>query len=211
MIRPLLAIALIALAAPAARAETQTALLAGGCFWCVESDLDHVRGVISTTSGYAGGRSAHPTYQTYETDGHRETVEVRFDPAVISYHDLVATFLRTIDVTDEGGQFCDRGHGYTTAIYALDPGQDREARSAIAEAEASLHQSVATVVEGAVPFTPAESYHQDYYLGQDHVLTRFGYITQAEAYQNYRKGCGRDAQVMAVWGDQAYRGIDHAM
>jgi peptide-methionine (S)-S-oxide reductase len=194
---------------PLAAAGTETALFAGGCFWCVESDMDSVDGVKSTISGYAGGHTENPTYHDYNEGGHREVVKVEFDPAKISYGKLVSTFLRTIDVTDDGGQFCDRGHAYTTAIYALDDEQAKQAKQAIAEAEKSLGRDIVTPVEGPARFWPAEDYHQNYYRSQVRTLTRFGYVTRASAYKGYRKGCGRDARVRAVWGDQAYMGVHH--
>lgn len=214
MFKPLFVAAVLLLfpaAVHPARAETQTALFAGGCFWCLEADMDAVRGVLRTTSGYAGGKSAMPTYDDYESGGHREVVRVEFDAAVISYHDLVAIFLRTIDVTDPDGQFCDRGHAYATAIHALDAGQDKQARAAIAEAEQALGDRIVTPVEGPAKFWAAEDYHQNYHLGQNRIVSRFGIVKQAEAYKGYRKGCGRDAQVRNVWGAEAYRGVEQAM
>ena len=106
----------------------KTAIFAGGCFWCVEADMDKVPGVTETVSGYAGGKTKNPTYENHERGGHREVVRIEFDPDVISYRELVVTFLRTIDVTDAGGQFYDRGHSYTTAIHALNEAQATTAR-----------------------------------------------------------------------------------
>ncbi len=206
----LLALTALLLIKPAA-AEPRTALFAGGCFWCVESDMDHVRGVLSTVSGYAGGTAAGPTYETYEKGGHREVVEVTFDDAIVSYADLVAIFLRSIDVTDDGGQFCDRGHAYTSAIHALDERQAREARAAIADGEKVLGRPIVTPVEGPARFWMAEEEHQDFHLGMKKRLTSFGYVDQTKAYKRYRKGCGRDARVREVWGAEAYRGVDMAM
>ena len=193
------------LAAGAARAET--ALFAGGCFWCLESDMDHVEGVSKTVSGYAGGTSENPTYDDYSAGGHREVVQVTFDPKVVSYPRLVDIFLHSVDVTDAGGQFCDRGHAYSTAIYALDAAQMKAAKKAKADAEKELGATVVTPVEGPATFWPAEDYHQNYYRSQERTLTRFGYVSRADAYKGYRKGCGRDARVKAVWGKSAYEGI----
>lgn len=192
-----------------AAAETQTALFAGGCFWCVESDMDAVTGVKSTISGYAGGETANPTYQDYSSGGHREVVQVEFDSAAVSYRTLVDIFLRTIDVTDAGGQFCDRGHSYSTAIHALDEEQAKAARDAVADAAKALGREIVTPVEGPAQFWAAEDYHQGYYMSEARLLTRFGYVTRASAYKGYRKGCGRDARVRAVWGDEAYKGVHH--
>ncbi len=187
-------------------AFAETAVFAGGCFWCVESDMDHVKGVTSTTSGYAGGTMENPTYENH--DGYTESVKVEFDPAVVPYEKLVSTFLRTIDVTDDGGQFCDRGSSYVSAIFPMDAAQKAAAKKAVAEAEKSLGKKIVTPVTDFTTFTDAEGYHQNYYLGESRVLTRFGYVKQTEAYAGYRKGCGRDAQVKSVWGDQAFQGVE---
>ncbi|MEJ8475161.1 peptide-methionine (S)-S-oxide reductase MsrA [Roseibium algae] len=188
-------------------AKAETAILAGGCFWCVESDLEAVPGVRDVVSGYAGGTSQNPTYKSYEKGGHREVVKVDFDEAKLSYRELVDIFLRTIDVTDAGGQFCDRGHAYSSALYPLTDAQAKEARAAVTEAAKDLGGNIATPVEGSALFWPAEDYHQGYYKSDTRTLTRFGYVTRASAYKGYRKACGRDAQVKKVWGKQAYKGV----
>jgi len=185
------ATALLPLAA--SRAAAETAIFAGGCFWCVESDMDQVPGVTATVSGYSGGTKRNPTYSDHE--GHREVVKVEFDPARISYQQLVATFLRTIDPTDGGGQFCDRGHAYSTAVYAVGEDQLAAARKAKAEAERQLGGKLATEVAAAGPFTEAEDYHQDYYR------------SNPAKYKYYRFACGRDARVREVWGADAYKGV----
>jgi peptide-methionine (S)-S-oxide reductase len=190
---------------PASVAHAETAVFAGGCFWCVESDMDSVKGVTSTVSGYAGGSSANPTYDSHE--GYTEAVKIEFDPAVISYKDLTAIFLRTIDVTDAGGQFCDRGSSYVSAIFPMDGKQTMAAKEAVAEAEKALGQKIATPVTKFTTFGKAEDYHQNYYKGDNRVVTRFGIIKQADAYKRYRKGCGRDARVKEVWGSSAYQGV----
>ena len=107
--------------ASAAFAKTEKAIVAGGCFWCVESDFESVPGVISVVSGYTGGSSENPTYDNHE--GHYEAAKITFDSAKITYAELIAKFLRSVDVTDAGGQFCDRGNSYRTAIFALDADQ----------------------------------------------------------------------------------------
>lgn len=188
-------------------AKADTAVFAGGCFWCVEADLQKLPGVRDVISGYAGGRTRNPTYKTYESGGHREVVKVEFDESQISYRELTDIFLRTIDVTDAGGQFCDRGYGYSSAIYALDEQQARDAKSAVADAEKSLGRSIVTPVEGPAVFWPAEEYHQEYYRSDVRTLRRFGYVTRAYAYKRYRKGCRRDYTVRRVWGTEAYQGI----
>ena len=186
----------------AAAAEVQTAVVAGGCFWCVESDFEAVPGVLGVVSGYTGGEIRNPTYKNHE--GYYEAVEITFDDAVISYADLLAKFLRSVDVTDAGGQFCDRGDAYRTAIFVTDAAQRAAAEAAVAEAEASLGATVVTPVLDAVPFWIAEDYHQDYYKGTGIILTRGGPKKQSNAYKFYREACGRDARVKAVWGDQAF-------
>ncbi|GAA0787743.1 peptide-methionine (S)-S-oxide reductase [Roseibium denhamense] len=188
-------------------AQAETAIFAGGCFWCVEADLEKLSAVRDVVSGYAGGNTENPTYKNYERGGHREVVKVDFDETKISYGELVGIFLRTIDVTDNGGQFCDRGYGYSSAIHPLDDAQAKAAKTEIAKAEKSLGRSIVTPVEGPALFWPAEDYHQAYYKSNARTLTRFGYVTRAEAYKGYRKACGRDARVKAVWGDEAFKGI----
>ncbi|HMS94718.1 MAG TPA: peptide-methionine (S)-S-oxide reductase [Tabrizicola sp.] len=147
------------------------------------------------------GGGSRATYDDHE--GHYEAVEITFDPAVISYDEVIAKFLRSVDVLDAGGQFCDRGDAYRTAIFALDAGQRAAAKAAVAEAEAVLGQKIATPVLNAGRFWIAEDYHQDYYKGTNIVLTRAGPKKQSKAYAFYREACGRDARVREVWGDQA--------
>jgi peptide-methionine (S)-S-oxide reductase len=190
---------LFAFAAPA---SAETAVLAGGCFWCVEKDMDHIKGVTKTTSGFAGGTTESPSYRSHA--GYTEAVEVEFDPKIISYEDLVTRFLRTIDVTDGEGQFCDRGDSYVPVVFYMSDAQKAAAEKAVAEAEKVLGQKLAVPVRKHSRFGMAEAYHQDYYLGENRVLTRFGYVKQSEAYAGYRKGCGRDARVKQIWGKQAY-------
>ena len=186
----------------AAPAAAETAIVAGGCFWCVESDFESVKGVSEVVSGYTGGNLKNPTYDNHE--GHQEAVEITFDPAVISYGELMAKFLRSVDVLDAGGQFCDRGDAYTTSIFVQGAAQEKAAKAAVAEAEAVLGAKIATPVRKAGRFWAAEAYHQDYYKGTNIVLTRAGPKKQSNAYKFYRKACGRDARVRAVWGKQAF-------
>jgi peptide-methionine (S)-S-oxide reductase len=182
-------------------AETQKAVVAGGCFWCVESDFESVSGVKSVVSGYTGGGSANPTYDSHS--GHYEAVEITFDSAKISYDDLIAKFLRSVDVTDAGGQFCDRGSAYKTAIFAKNAAQSASAKAAIKTGEAELGRNIVTPVLAASTFWRAEDYHQDYYKGTNFVITRAGPKKQSNAYKFYRKACGRDARVKEVWGAKA--------
>ncbi|NJM82745.1 MAG: peptide-methionine (S)-S-oxide reductase MsrA [Tabrizicola sp.] len=197
-----LALALLMASGGLAAAETETAIVAGGCFWCVESDFESLPGVTGVVSGYTGGSSQNPTYDDHE--GHYEAVAITFDTAVIGYEEVIARFLRSIDVTDAGGQFCDRGEAYRTAIFVSDPAQKKAAETAVAEAAAALGQKVVTPVRAAGTFWVAEDYHQDYYKGSGIVLTRAGPKSKANAYKFYRKACGRDARVKALWGDQAF-------
>jgi peptide-methionine (S)-S-oxide reductase len=199
-----LAVALMLGLTGAAAAEVQKAVVAGGCFWCVESDFEDVPGVLNAVSGYTGGASQNPTYDDHE--GHYEAVEITFDSAVISYDDLMSKFLRSVDVLDDGGQFCDRGDAYRTAIFAQDPAQRQVAEAAVATAEAALGQKVVTPVLDAGQFWIAEDYHQDYSKGTGIILTRAGPKKQSNAYKFYRQACGRDARVKEVWGAQAFPG-----
>ena len=200
---PALALAACAQPQDAPASGTEDMLVAGGCFWCVEADFEKQPGVVEVISGYAGGESADPTYKTYEADGHREVARIVYDPARTDYATLAATFLRTIDVTDAGGQFCDRGYGYSSAIYYETEAERAAAQAAIAAAEEKLGREVVTPVEAEPPFYAAEDYHQDYYKSDDRILSRFGYVTKARAYEGYRRGCGRDARLAEVWGDAA--------
>jgi peptide-methionine (S)-S-oxide reductase len=195
-----LLVAVAMLAAGAARAEV--AYVAGGCFWCVESDFEGVKGVREVVSGYMGGSSADPTYKDHA--GHLEAVAIYFDPKVLPYEDLVRLFLRSVDVTDAGGQFCDRGASYRTAIFAKGAAQTAAARAAVAEAEAALGRDVVTPVKTGGTFHEAEPYHQDYYKSREVILTRFGPKQKRNAYKLYREACGRDARVRAVWGAEAF-------
>lgn len=181
--------------ADSALGENRTAIFAGGCFWCVESDFDHVPGVTSTTSGYIGGSNDHPTYENHTAAGHREAVKVEFDDSKTSYDKLLDAFWHSVDPTDAGGQFCDRGHSYTTAIYATDQEQLAEAEKSKEAIAATLKQPVVTEIVMAPTFWPAEDYHQDYYE------------KNPVRYRYYRYSCGRDARVDQVWGEAAHQGI----
>lgn len=174
-------------------ARVESAVFAGGCFWSAERDIEQVPGVVEAVSGFSGGRVANPTYEqvTAGGTGHLEAVRVTYDPARISYGQLAARFLRTIDPTDAGGQFCDRGASYRTAIFVANPAQRRAAEAARAEANRILRGRVVTPVLAAAPFYPAEAYHQDYAR------------RNALSYGLYRRGCGKDARLRAIWGDQA--------
>ena len=186
--------------------DIQSAVLAGGCFWCVEADMDKLDGVIETVSGFTGGNVPNVTYKqvTSGGTGHYEAVKVTFDADKITYAELLDYFLRSIDPLDAGGQFCDRGESYRSAIFATSPMQTQVAQARIAAASKALGTKVVTPVKLAGPFYLADSYHQDYYKQSKIVLTRFGPITKARAYEKYRAACGRDARVKAIWGAEKF-------
>ena len=192
---------------PAAAAETEVLTVAGGCFWCVEADFESVKGVKEAISGFAGGRTKNPTYKevTGGDTGHYEAVQIQFDPDVVSRKTLLDLFFRSIDPTDAGGQFCDRGESYRTAIFAGSPAQKSAAEAAKAEAQAALGTKVVTPILGDAPFYPADDYHQDYYKSSDRLaFSSVGVaVKKSVAYKRYRKGCGRDARVKQLWGSAA--------
>ncbi|MDY8107659.1 peptide-methionine (S)-S-oxide reductase MsrA [Fulvimarina sp. 2208YS6-2-32] len=181
---------------PAQAQQTETAIFAGGCFWCVESDFDHVDGVLDTTSGYIGGKSENPTYQDHS--GHVEAVRITYDPSKVTYDTLLDVYWHSIDPTDGGGQFCDRGYSYTSAIFAVNADQLAKANATKAEVQQQLG-TVATEIRKAPKFWDAEGYHQDYYL------------KNPVKYKFYRSGCGRNDTVERVWGDKAFQGIKGAV
>ena len=179
-----------ALADPSARA---TATFAGGCFWCMEPPFDKLDGVVSTTSGYTGGHQPDPTYEAVSAGvtGHTEAVQVVYDPAKISYEELLQVFWRNIDPLDAKGQFCDKGNQYRSAIFYHDAEQQRLAetsRQALVES-GKLPGPVVTEIVAAGTFYPAEAYHQDYYQ------------ENPARYHFYRYTCGRDQRLEQLWGD----------
>lgn len=190
---------------PASAGKTETLVVAGGCFWCVESDFESVPGVIEAISGYTGGTVANPTYKIVSKggSGHYEAVKISYDSAKINRAKLLDMFLRSVDVTDAGGQFCDRGESYRTAIFVSSQRELDIANAAIAKAQAELGKKIVTPVLNEKAFYKAEAIHQDYYKGNKRVLTRFGPVKQSTAYAKYRKGCGRDAKVLDLWGNAA--------
>lgn len=179
----------------AAQPNLQKAIFAGGCFWCTESDFDKVPGVVSTVSGYIGGKTQNPTYQQIGRGGtgHAEAVEITFDPAVVSYQTLVEIYWRTIDPTDKTGQFCDRGDQYRPEIFAVDGEQKaiaEKSRQALIDAK-RFRSAIEVAVTPAPKFWPAEDYHQDFHN------------KSPGRYYSYRVGCGRDARLEALWGKEA--------
>ncbi len=178
-----------------AQGPTAKATFAGGCFWCVEADFDKVPGVLSTTSGYTGGKLANPSYEQVaaKLTGHAEAVEIVFDPAKVSYEKLVEHFWRTIDPTTKDAQFCDHGSPYRTAIFANDAAQLKVAQASLAALQKNkpFKEPIVTEIALAGPFYRAEDYHQDYYK------------KNPIRYQYYRTACGRDARLKQIWGSQA--------
>jgi peptide-methionine (S)-S-oxide reductase len=200
MPRLLVLAALIALAGlPVAAQEQARAIFAGGCFWCVEADFDKVEGVLETTSGYVGGDVDNPTYEQVVAGGtgHREAVRVTFDPSVVTYEELLTAFWHSVDPTDDGGQFCDRGFSYTPAIFVRNEAQRRAAEASKAEVRKDLavDAEIKTPIVDASDFYPAENYHQNYYE------------KNSARYKFYRWTCGRNDRVREVWGDTAFAGI----
>lgn len=193
----LAAIVGIALTANAQAQERAEAIFAGGCFWCVEADFDKVPGVLETVSGYTGGSLDNPTYEqvTYGDTGHREAVRISYDPSQVSYEELLTAFWHSVDPTDGGGQFCDRGESYETAIFAKGDDQLEAAEASKAEIAKTLDQPIATPIESAGTFYPAEDYHQDYYQ------------KNPVRYKYYRWSCGRDQRIEELWGERAFEGI----
>ncbi len=168
----------------------ETAILAGGCFWCVESDLEKVPGIVSVISGYTGGQDANPTYENYAKSGHIEAVEVRYDPRRLTYEKLLDVFWKSIDPTDPGGQFVDRGPQYRSAIFYLNEEQRVLAEKSKADLAKSgrFDKPIATEILKAGKFYPAEEYHQDYYK------------KSSLRYRFYRSGSGRDSFLKKAWG-----------
>ncbi len=173
----------------------ETATFASGCFWCTEADFDKVDGVVSTTSGYTGGKTEHPTYEQVSTGrtGHAESLQVRYDPKKVTYEQLLDYYWHHTDVLDAGGQFCDRGSQYRPVIFTHTPEQKRlaEASKAALEKSGRFKAPIAVEIVPASTFTPAEEYHQDYYKKNP---VRYGF---------YRHGCGRDARLKQLWGEEA--------
>ncbi|MCA9371480.1 peptide-methionine (S)-S-oxide reductase MsrA [Candidatus Woesebacteria bacterium] len=169
----------------------ETATFAGGCFWCLESIVQETKGVIDAVDGYAGGKETHPTYEDVylERTGHRESVQVTFDSKVISYQELLAIFWQNINPTDAGGQFFDRGHSYTTAIFYHNAQQKKIAEQSKKDLETSgrFDKPIVTEILPYTTFYKAEEYHQDYYK------------KSALHYNAYKKASGREAFKKRIW------------
>lgn len=172
--------------------ELKEAVFAGGCFWCMESPFDKVSGVVATTSGYTGGHLAKPSYEAVSsgTSGHYEAIRIAYDPAMVSYEDLLRVFWKNVDPFDDGGQFCDRGPQYRAAIFAADDEERVAAKKSAREVETAKGQQVMTMILPRGEFFPAEEYHQDYYQ------------RNPIRYHYYRTGCGRDRRLNQIWGKE---------
>ncbi|MEM9569224.1 MAG: peptide-methionine (S)-S-oxide reductase MsrA [Cyanobacteria bacterium P01_E01_bin.34] len=170
-----------------------TATFAGGCFWCMEHPFDEIDGVVDTTVGYAGGTVESPSYRQVSSGntGHAEVVQVTYDPKQVSYEDLLEVYWVNVDPLDDGGQFCDRGNQYRTAIFVHDDEQLNAAETSKTEISEQFSEPVATQIATVTEFYPAEDYHQDY---SDRNPIRYNY---------YRLACGRDRRLTEVWGQPA--------
>ncbi len=166
------------------------ATFAGGCFWCTESDFDHVPGVISTTSGYTGGKVANPDYHQVSAGGtgHAESVEVIYDPSKVSYQQLLTYYWHHVDPTVQNQQFCDHGNQYRTAIFVHNDEERKLAEASKKKVANELGKPIYTEIAQAGPFYPAEEYHQDFYK------------KNPTKYKFYRWNCGRDQRLNQIWG-----------
>ena len=193
MKRPLLLIYTLLILSPLARAETATAIFAGGCFWCMESDYQDYPGVIDVVSGFTGGTLKNPTYSGNH-EGHFEAVKVTYDPAKVSYAELLDRFWQNIDPFDNAGQFCDKGFSYRSAVFPGNAEERALVEKTKSEVEARFpNQTVYTEIRDASQFWPVEEYHQDYYL------------KNPVRYKYYRWNCGRDQRLKQIWGKPAQK------
>lgn len=176
-------------------AGLERATFAGGCFWSMEYDFDRLPGVTETISGFMGGQTEHPSYDQVSMGdtGHKESVQITFDPKIVSYEKVVDYYWHHVDLLDGGGQFCDRGDEYRPMIFAHTPEQKRIAEASKAALDASHRFStpIAVKIEDAGPFTAAEDYHQNFHN------------TNEAYYKRYRIGCRRDARLKEIWGSEA--------
>ena len=191
-----LLLGLLAPAQPAQATPAREAVLAGGCFWCLEHDLEGLPGVLDVQSGYSGGSLANPSYRQVSAGGtgHQESVRVRFDPDRISYPTLLRAYWRNVDALDGGGQFCDRGDSYRPVIFTADAEQASQAQASARAAAKELGKPVSVLAVRIKPlerFWPAEGYHQNY---AEREPIKYGY---------YRWACGRDRRLDALWGKRA--------
>src|SRR6185312_8094588 len=180
-------------ATASARPGTAVAVFAGGCFWCMQPPYDKLPGVISTEAGYTGGHTSQPTYRQVSAGGtgHAEAVRVTYDPRKVSYPTLLDVFWHNIDPVAVDRQFCDVGDQYRSAIFPIGPQQHSEAAASLRamQADPRFKRPIATRIEPAATFYPAEEYHQAYYR------------KNPLRYKYYRYGCGRDQRLQQIWGD----------
>ena len=176
-------------------AQADTAVFAGGCFWCMEKPFESLDGVSAVVSGFSGGTVPNPTYDevSRKTTGHYESVEVIYDPSVVPYDTLLQLYWHTVDPLDDGGQFCDRGTPYRPAVFVRTAEERAAAEATKAQLAARFGEPIRVPVLDAAPFYAAEDYHQDFYR------------TNANHYERYRAGCGRDARLEQLWGSSADR------
>lgn len=178
-----------------ARAATEKVVLAGGCFWCLESPFEELAGVISAESGYTGGRTSNPNYKEVSSGktGHIEAVEVTFDNTKISLEKILAVFWINIDPLDASGQFCDKGEQYTSGIFFASGSQKAISEKSLSDLASSSRfkgKKIVTFIRSGTKFYRAEDYHQDYYK------------KNPLRYKYYRFGCGRDKRLEEVWGER---------
>ena len=174
--------------------ESETAIFAGGCFWCMEPPFDKLEGVISTTSGYTAGHKENPTYREVSagSTGHTEAIQIKYDPVKITYPELLEVFWNNIDPVAVDRQFCDAGSQYRSGIYYLNETQQADAMRSLQEITENkpFDGKIATEILPASTFYPAEDYHQDYYL------------KNPLRYKYYRYACGRDQRLEEIWGSK---------
>jgi peptide-methionine (S)-S-oxide reductase len=182
-----------AAATKAPKPPMERATFAGGCFWCMEPPFEKISGVASVTSGYTGGQKVNPSYEEVSAGGtgHAESVDIVYDPAKVTYAQLLDVFWHNVDPTQGDGQFCDHGHQYRTAIFYHDAEQKRLAEESKEKVQAKLQKPVVTEIVAASRFYPAEEYHQDFYK------------KSPVRYYTYRAGCGRDRRLKELWGAEA--------
>ena len=189
-----LLLGLLSASAASQAAETDVAIFAGGCFWCMEKPFDELKGVVSTTSGYSGGKIKNPTYKQVSRGNteHAEVVKIVFDPSQVSYNQLLDVFWRNIDPLDAAGQFCDKGKQYRSGIFYQGAAQAEAAKASLKALEDSkrLRKPIVTEITAASEFYAAEDYHQNYYS------------RNPIRYRYYRRGCGRDKRLNALWGSE---------
>ncbi|PZQ47417.1 MAG: peptide-methionine (S)-S-oxide reductase [Micavibrio aeruginosavorus] len=177
-----------------ARAENKTAIFAGGCFWCMEAEFSHHKGISDVTSGYAGGPAGKaPTYEDVSSgmSGFNEAISVTYDPAIVTYAQLLDIFWSNVDPFDDKGQFCDKGSQYVAAIFYGTPDEEKQALTSLKKIEEKFKEKVATQIEPRTTFFPAEEHHQDYSE------------KNSVRYNLYKNGCGRPKALEKIWGGRS--------